>query len=104
MTSMSVPEVKRLSNGCDYVGALWLAGLKPQLGNRTVRNLIYDAACERFERLFLLRGERSHAALDFVQLADANQLELFLKPDDGRRDLGHFETRHHALHFLEHHL
>src|SRR5215813_2623469 len=104
MTSMSVLKVEHLSYGRDHVRAFRLAGLLAKLADRAVRNLIHDAARERVERLFLLRCQRAHAALDLFQLADPDLLELFLQADDGWCDLGHLEARHHALDFFGHHL
>ena len=65
-----------------------------------MRDLVDDAAGQRVQRLFLLRGERPEAAAHLFDLAGANLFELLLQADDGGRDLGHFEARHHALHFF----
>ena len=45
-------------------------------------------------------GERSEVAAHLFDLAGADLFELLLQADDGGRDLGHLEARHHALHFL----
>ena len=81
-----------------------LPGLQAQLGDGPVGDLIDDAAGERFERCFLLLGHGAEAPLHLFELAGADLLELLLEAHDGWRDLGHFEPRHHPLHFFHHHV
>src|SRR5262244_89332 len=102
MTSMSVLEVKRLADGGDDVMAVRMAGLRTELRDGAVRDLVDDAAGESFDRFLLLRSERAIAAAHALKFSGADLLELLLEAHNRRRHLGDLEAGHHPIHFLTH--
>ena len=68
-----------------------------------MRDLVDDAAGQRLHAPASCSGvKRPELAAHLFDLAGADLLELLLQADDGGRDLGHLEPRHHALDLFGH--
>src|SRR5258708_8536393 len=63
-------------------------------------DLVDQTAGELIDGFFLLRRERAQPRSHARKLGYAQQLQLFLQPDDGRGHFAGLQTGDHALHFV----
>src|SRR5215831_18550780 len=73
-----VLEVENLFDEGDQMGAVRLAGLAAQFGDRPVGDLVNDSPRKGGQGLVLRAGERAISASNLIQLAGTDLFEQFL--------------------------
>jgi hypothetical protein len=91
-------KVKKAAHQFDDRGGFRIACRRFQGADRSMHDLVDDAAGQRFDGHFLIGGHRTQASADAINLGLANGFEMVLQADDGRN---HVERLQAGVEFID---